>query len=68
MKYTRRPYKEQDFLKIRDFLKNTMQTAPAQKNWMIDRWTFGRYFGHVMHGTFNTCRRLLASGKMKIMK
>lgn len=50
----RRPYKEQDFLKIRDFLKNTMQTAPAQKNWMIDRWIFGRYWGQVMHGTFNT--------------
>jgi predicted N-acetyltransferase YhbS len=54
MKYMRRPYRELDFLKIRDFLKSTMKMAPTQKSWLIDRWTFCRYFGQVMHGTFNT--------------
>jgi predicted N-acetyltransferase YhbS len=54
MRYTRRPYEEQDFITIRDFLKDTLQKAPSLKNWMIDQWNFGRYWGQVMHGTFNT--------------
>lgn len=54
MKYTRRSFKAQDFIKIRDFLKNTLQKSPSQKNWMIDRWNFCRYWGQVMHRTFDT--------------
>ena len=54
MKYTRRSFKAQDFIKIRDFLKNTLKKDPSHKNWMIDRWSFCRYWGQVMHRTFDT--------------
>jgi len=37
-----RPYKPEDFIKIRDFLIDTYETNC--KNWAIERWSFVRYF------------------------
>ena len=54
MAFTRKAYEDQDFIRIRDFLKQSMQKNPSQKNWLIDRWNFCRYFSQVMHGTFDT--------------
>ncbi|NLM97447.1 MAG: GNAT family N-acetyltransferase [Halanaerobiaceae bacterium] len=55
MTYTRKAYQDgQDFIRIRDFLKSSFDNNPAQKNWLIDRWNFCRYFSQVMHGTFDT--------------
>lgn len=54
VKYSRKAYKEQDFLRIRDFLKRSFQQAPSQRNWLIDRWNFCRYMGQIMHDTYST--------------
>ncbi len=54
MKYRRKPYEEQDFLRIRDFLKYSLKEIPYRKNWLIDRWNFCRYWAHIMSGTFKT--------------
>ena len=54
MVYTRKAYRDEDFIRIRDFLKSTLHKKPSQKNWLIDRWNFCRYFSQVMHGTFDT--------------
>ena len=40
--------------RVRDFLKYTLYEDPSRKNWLIDRWNFGRYFSQTMHGTFDT--------------
>ncbi|MEJ6949982.1 GNAT family N-acetyltransferase [Natronospora cellulosivora (SeqCode)] len=54
MKYTKRGIKPYDFVKIRDFLSVSYKERPFLKNWLIDRWNFSRYFGQIMHNTFNT--------------
>ncbi|OKP82541.1 GNAT family N-acetyltransferase [Paenibacillus sp. P32E] len=54
MKYIRKEFKDRDFLRIRDFLKNSCQHTPFRKNWLIDRWIFNRYWGQIMHDTFHT--------------
>ena len=54
MKYIRKTYEDKDFIRIRDFLKNSLLKNPSQKNWLIDRWNFCRYMGQVMHDTYNT--------------
>lgn len=53
MPFTRKTYEPQDFIRIRDFLKNSLQNYPHQKNWLIDRWNFTRYFTQVMHESFD---------------
>jgi len=54
MAYRRKPYSDEDFIRIRDFLKYTLYQNPSRKNWLTDRWNFGRYFSQTMHGTFDT--------------
>ncbi|HOL91138.1 MAG TPA: GNAT family N-acetyltransferase [Clostridiales bacterium] len=54
MAYMRKAYRDEDFIRIRDFLKYTLYENPSRKNWLIDRWNFGRYFSQTMHGTFDT--------------
>jgi predicted N-acetyltransferase YhbS len=54
MTYVRKAYREEDFFRVRDFLKYTLYEDPSRKNWLIDRWNFGRYFSQTMHGTFDT--------------
>lgn len=53
MKHMKKAYQENDFLKIRDFLKNTYHEEDRHHNWLIDRWNFTRYVGQVMHNTFD---------------
>jgi len=50
----RKPYEEEDFIRIRNFLQQTSKDAPENKNWLIDRWIFGRYFHQVMHSSFDS--------------
>lgn len=54
MAFTRKAYEDGDFVRIRDFLKYSLFKDPSLKNWLIDRWNFGRYFSQTMHGTFDT--------------
>jgi len=54
MAFRKKAYEEDDFNRIRDFLKQTLYKNPSRKNWLIDRWNFGRYFSQTMHGTFDT--------------
>jgi len=44
MAFTRKEFNEQEFIRIRDFLKKSFQKCPSRKNWLIDRWNFCRYF------------------------
>lgn len=52
MKYTQKKFETHDFLRIRDFLKHSLKSSPNLKNWSIDRWNFCRYWGQIMHNTF----------------
>lgn len=54
MKYHRRSFRDDDFIKIRDFLKQTYEKKAHYVNWHIDRWSFTRYFAQPIHGTFST--------------
>jgi len=54
LKMKRKPYEEEDFIRIRNFLQQTSKDAPENKNWLIDRWIFGRYFHQVMHSSFDS--------------
>ncbi|AUD64628.1 hypothetical protein BK011_02635 [Tenericutes bacterium MZ-XQ] len=51
MKLIKKAYQENDFLRIRDFLKRTYHEEDRHHNWLIDRWNFTRYVGQVMHNT-----------------
>ncbi|MGG4220438.1 GNAT family N-acetyltransferase [Paenibacillus jamilae] len=52
MLYHQVKFEVNDFLKIRDFLKQSLKSNPDLKNWFIDRWNFCRYWGQIMHNTF----------------
>ncbi|WP_073580400.1 GNAT family N-acetyltransferase [Vibrio quintilis] len=45
MKYVRNAFRDDDFIRIRDFLQ-TSRTY-SQQNWLIERWNFCRYFAQV---------------------
>jgi predicted N-acetyltransferase YhbS len=51
MTFTRKAYEDRDFIRIRDFLKQTLKKCPSNTNWLIDRWNFCKYFSQIMHGT-----------------
>ena len=51
MKYRRKEYKDNDFVKIRDFLQESR--VYSQQNWFIERWNFCRYFTQVKLGTYS---------------
>lgn len=53
MVYARRNVSEDDFIRIRDFLQKTYGKKDLH-NWFINRWNFCRYFGQIMHGTYDT--------------
>ncbi len=54
MKANFRKYKEDDFIRIRDFLKATYKETGMPSNWLIDRWNFVRYVSQTMHETFDS--------------
>ena len=68
MAFTRKAYEDGDFVRIRDFLKYSLFKDPSLKNWLIDRWNFGRYFSQTMHGTLIPGLKPLGSGKMKMVR
>jgi len=51
MKARRKVYEpDHDFLRIRDFLKQTYASFPGPFNWGIERWNYARYFVAPMLG------------------
>ncbi|MNB86692.1 Acetyltransferase (GNAT) family protein [compost metagenome] len=52
MTYSLKKWDDKDFLRIRDFLAQTLKDNPKTQNWLIDRWNFCRYFAHIMHESF----------------
>lgn len=45
-----RPYRQEDFLKIRDFLVNTYAHYQRPYNWTIERWNFSISMARIMNG------------------
>lgn len=54
MKYKKKKFDDSDFNRVKLFLQNSFKNSPNQKNWLIDRWIFRRYFGQILQGTFNS--------------
>lgn len=52
MNVLRREFKQSDFEKVRDFLKETY--SEGSSNWYIDRWNFCRYFAQNWLEIFDT--------------
>ncbi len=51
MKFIKLPYQESDFLRVRDFLVESVHANPDSRNWQIDRWNFCRYVSQTIHET-----------------
>ncbi|MBM3496940.1 MAG: hypothetical protein FJX72_21855, partial [Armatimonadetes bacterium] len=38
-----RPYRPDDFMRVRDMLSETFHAFPTPVNWRIERWNYARY-------------------------
>jgi len=52
MQYKRRAFKETDFIRVGEFLRETY--SKSSSNWHIDRWNFCRYSAQVWLDVFST--------------
>ena len=58
MPVTRRPYRPDDFLRVRDFLSETYPSFDQTPNWRIEHWEWGRYHVIPMFGNYGKDQHL----------